>query len=101
MQWNSHGYYAHYEEFRQLARDHNPFVICVQKTLLKGVQRPKLKGYEGFGKNVDVIVGGHAKGGVGILVHESCPMQELQVDGDLQLVAVQVTYPKKVTVCSL
>lgn len=101
LQWNMNGFYAHYEELRQLISEKSPNIICVQEILIREGQELKLRGYENFCKHVQIHEGDRVRGGVAVLMHEGCVGEMIDLDTDLQIVAVRLEYPIKVTVCSL
>jgi len=43
LQWNCRGLKPNYEEIKCLLFDHNPYVICLQETLLKDSDKIYLK----------------------------------------------------------
>ena len=58
-----------------------------------------LRGYNCFRRDDEREV--RAKGGVAILVRSDCPASQVQLQTELQAVAVRVTFPFNLTVCSI
>lgn len=101
IQWNPNGFFAHYEEIKQLISTFDPVIICIQETLLRSDSQFKLKGFNGFSRAVELPLDQRVRGGVGILVKENMFAEQIAISQDIQAVAVRVHYPRPITICSI
>ena len=99
LQWNCRGLRSRAEELKVLMRDCNPDVICLQEVQL---------GSEPYnpGLNYDMFCsapppGFRAHGGVAIIVSKSMQYSRLNLDTDLQAIALKVVLDREITVCSI
>lgn len=99
IQWNCDGLYSHYNDFKLLMNNYNPFVICLQETKFKANHVPKLRNYKIYYNNV--ISETVAHGGVAIYVKEGFSSIPFNITTDLQVVAIQIFFPFKITICNL
>ncbi len=99
IQWNCRGIKPNRDEISLLISDYNPTAICLQETYLKDTDTISFKGYcmySTFSANAE-----RASGGVSILINERTPHRQLDINTNLQAVAVSVTMHKPVTLCSI
>lgn len=101
VQWNCNGFYAHHEEFQKISRELQPTIFCIQETLTSEGNELKLRGYRSFLRSDKRGPSGRVKGGVGILVKEDCPSEQLTISDKFQMMAVRVRYPKSITICNI
>src|SRR5207253_5318438 len=99
LQWNCQGYRTHVEELKLILSRWQPLVCCLQETCFRPASQQTLRGYSFFRR--DLAPDFRAHGGVAVLVHTSVPCQKMNIRTTLQAVAVQVSMPMLVTVCSL
>lgn len=99
LQWNLNGFYNNFNELKILISDFNPFAICIQESHFDHSRVPTLKNFSIFYKLDQFHM--RASGGVAICVKEGFHAKELELDTDLQAVAVQMCYPLEFTLVSL
>ena len=99
IQWNCRGLKPNFNELQLLINEHNPIAVLLQETFLKDSDNIKLKGFTLFNK---IHTGGEkASGGVSILVNNLIPNRNLDLDTNLQAVAVSLSLSKPLSICSL
>lgn len=99
VQWNCNGFHAHKAEVDLLVNKLNPFMICIQESRCKPTHIPKYNGYNCFYKNH--LNFNNASGGVLICIKKNIQSKEVDLNTNLQAVAVEMQYPKKFVVCNL
>ncbi|KAJ8953314.1 hypothetical protein NQ318_012108 [Aromia moschata] len=99
LQWNCNGCKTHYPELKSLMLEKSSFAICLQETHLKPDEIFNLRGYNSVRK--DVIPRLRARGGVAIFIKNSIPYQEVPIQSDLQVIAIQIEFPYKMTLCNI
>ena len=85
VQWNVRGLRANFEELRLLCNQYNPQVVVVQKCQLRKEKIINLTGFSGITKSSP---GDNATGGVTLYMNKSILFSEIELDTDLQAVAV-------------
>ena len=98
IQWNCRGLKANFNEVRLLLSTYAPSVFCLQETFLKD-SNISLKGYNLFNfinENTD-----RASGGSSLAVNNKLPHSQIDLDTQLQAVAVQVSLHRTITICSV
>ena len=99
VQWNCRGVGANREELQLLLEKYNPAVVCLQETFIKKNNEINIKNYQTYNH---IYKGGlRASGGVSILVRKDVPQGQVNIDSDLQVVAVKVTLHKAIVICSM
>ena len=99
IQWNCRGLRPRYEELILLLTLLRPSVFCLQETYQKAEDTFTFKGFNTYNYiHSDCL---RASGGSSIFVHSSCPQREINLNTDLQAVAVSVTLEKEITLCSV
>ena len=101
LQWNCRGLKPNYEEIKCLLFDHNPYVICLQETLLKDSDKNLFKGYDMYNKTNASLIDNRPIGGSSILVKKGIPHETLELNTRIQAVAVKATLHRTVTICSI
>lgn len=71
--------------------------ICIQESRLKSSQNFKMNGYETYRK--DREVDGHASGGVSIHVKNSIQCHQINIQTELEVIAIQSAYPENIAIC--
>lgn len=99
LQWNINGFYNNFNELKLMINDFNPFAICIQESHFNHSRRPTLKNYSIFYKLDQFHM--RASGGVAICVKHGFHAEELDLNTDLQAVAVKMFYPLEFTLVSL
>jgi len=98
LQWNCRGIRPNYEELKLLIKENNPTCICLQETMLKPNDNLHLNRYSLERKDQ---TGDRAHGGVAIFINNSTPYTSVNLQTNLQAVAVQLKLHKLITVCSI
>lgn len=101
IQWNPNGITNKIEELHLMINQIKPLAICLQETHLKFGNKFSLKNYQVYRNDVITDHDERAKGGVAILIHNNYSSVEIEIDTDLQAVAVEIYYPIKTTLISL
>ena len=93
FQWNCRGLRSNREDIELLIHENNPAVICLQETKLSSTQnmRHTFKYHSTYYHNNS----DSSDGGVGIIVQNSCPHSLLDLNTDLEVIAVHVTLGDK------
>ena len=99
LQWNCDGLYSHFEEFNIILKEHNPYICCFQETKFKYEHQPKFKNFNSFSKNHYSETVAH--GGVTILVNSNFDSEEIELDTNLQAIAVKIYFPLKFVICNI
>ena len=76
-----------------------PSIICLQETFLKPSDNLDIRGYTLY--NHIHQAGDKASGGASIILNNSIPQSQIQLNTNLQAVAVKATVHKTIHVCSL
>jgi len=100
IQWNMRGLQANQEELSLLLSQYDPTAVCIQETLLHTNKTASFKKYSYYGIPV-VDNNGSMHGGLGILVKNTTPHQQLHINTGLQAVALRATCHKTITICSM
>lgn len=101
IQWNCEGILPKKGELEKLVTEKDPVCVCLQETKLPYNATCRLPGYKSFLKNLEVLDGGNAHGGVAVLVRRGVSAFAVDLNTRLQAVAVSVKLRKRITVCSL
>ena len=89
IQWNCRGLKAKFEEICVLQQEENPSVFCLQETFLKTVDNISLKGFNSYHHiHTDCQ---KPSGGSSIFVKSSCPQRKINLNTELQAIAISVT----------
>lgn len=99
IQWNIDGFYSHKDEFKILLSEYDPIVVCIQETKFQYNHVPKLNNYTFIVENFDSPT--VAKGGVACLIKNGYSFEKVEIETRLQVVAVKIFYPIKLTICSV
>ena len=93
IQWNCRGIRANYEELLLLLTKYKPKVVCLQETFLKDINQLNIRNYTKMDTG--------ASGGVSILVRKDIPQHQINIDSELQVIAVRTTLHKPINICSI
>ena len=99
IQWNCRGLKANYNEILILTTLLSPTVCCLQETFLKTTDNISFKNYSLY--NHIETENQKASGGSSILVKSNVPHRQIDINSNLQAVAVNVTLSKSITISSL
>ncbi len=100
LQWNCRGLEANRAELELLVQKYDASVICLQETKYK-TNNASLKGYCPHQRIGTIDDEGRAHGGVLIIVRNDIPQSEINLNTNLQAVAVKVSLHTTIAICSL
>ena len=101
ISWNSRGLKNKKEDLEILAKQLNPFCICIQETKIITEQPFSLKNYVFKNKPLTLQDGEIAHGGVGIFTKNDIPSTEINLVTNFQAIAFQYFLPIKLTICTI
>ena len=99
IQWNCRGLKVNFIEITLLVQAFLPVACCLQETHLKKSDNINLKNYSVYSTYVDEDE--RAAGGSTILVRNNVLHSYVNLNTDLQAVAVRITLDKTLTLCSV
>ena len=99
LQWNCRGLKSNFNEILLLLTTLNPAILCLQETFLKENDTFDFKGYKSY--NHIHTMCDKAAGGSTILVDSRIPHSKINLNSELQAVAIRVTLHKVMTICSV
>jgi hypothetical protein len=97
--WNCDGFFSHHNDFKLLIQNYNPYICCFQETKFRFDQFPSVSNFDVYVKNCDSTT--VAKGGVMTLVSNQFSSELININSNLEVVAVRVYFPIKFTVCNI
>lgn len=98
LQWNCRGLKTNREELKLLINEYKPLCICLQETMLKTNDKIQLNNFSLERKDQ---TGNRAHGGVAIFINNHTPYTAINLQTNLQAVAVRLKLHKLITVCSV
>ena len=99
IQWNCRGIKANFNELLLLISAMSPAVICLQETFLKSSDNLKVRHYTDY--NLVTDNPNRACGGTSILVNNKIPQSKIDLQTDLQAVAITATLHRTISICSI
>ena len=99
MQWNIQSLRTHFSDLKILLRDHAPACICLQETLVGDSSIMPPSQYTAY-QSPTVRQDGHERGAA-ILVNNQIFYQRIQLNTNLQAVAIKISLDKLYNLCSL
>lgn len=99
IQWNCNGFLSHLDEIKLILSKINCLAICIQESRFRSNCYTNLKNFKCFYKNVDSTSIAH--GGVCIYLNNNIDGEEIQLNTELQVVAIKVKFPIKCIICSI
>jgi exonuclease III len=99
LQWNPNGFYSKLDEINLLLNKYCPISICLQETNFINDKVCSLKNYTTYYKNRTNA--GRASGGVAIYVNSNYHSEEIIINTNLEVVAVNVLIKNSITICNL
>ena len=100
ISWNSRGL-KNKKDLEILAKQLDPFRICIQETKIITEQPFSLKNYVFKNKPLTLQDGEIAHGGVGIFTKNDIPFTEINLVTNFQAIAFQLFLPIKLTICTI
>ena len=92
LQW------PNFEEIKNLISNFRPYILALQETHFKYTDNVNFRGFDNYFKSSMSEV---ATGGCSIFVKKGIPHEVLELDTELQAVAVKVSLHKTITVCNV
>lgn len=99
LQWNCQGCRNKKYDINNLIETYKPSVVTLQETMLSANNPFNVSNYNCV--RADGHFNRRAHGGVAVFVHESLPYLPVQLNTELQAVAVTVQLSRKITICSI
>lgn len=96
LQWNCNGIRSQYEDLQLLIKKYEPKIITLQETRTRSPQNFHLNGYETLSSHRP-----SGQGGTAIAVKTGIKLKNVQMNSNLEAVAVEVNIPRKMTICSI
>lgn len=103
VQWNVDGIKPKSQtgNFQQLNKEIDPSAYICQELKLAHDEKFEIKGFKSYLKTLPVLPNENAKGGVGIFIKNNLSSYQIDLQTDLQAVAVSVKSITRMTICSL
>ena len=99
IQGNCRGLKTKFDEIYLLQQKENQSIFCLQETFLKPEDKISLKGFNLYHHiNTDCQ---RPSGRSSIFLKSSCPQRKINLNTELQAVAVSVTLDREITICSI
>lgn len=99
LQWNCRGLLSNLDDVHDLFDTYKAACLCLQETYLHTNMKTPLRRHNIFRKDRNDTI--RASGGVAILTRASIPVRAVNLDTELEAVAVQMCLDRILTVCSL
>lgn len=99
IQWNMNGFFNNLEMLKLLLTNSSPKIICIQETNLKHQYLSLMKNYNAFIKNRQNQ--NISSGGVAILTKNNIETSEIQLNTNLEAIAVSVNCHTKINICNI
>ena len=99
LQWNLQSYRTKFYQLKQLLNEFSPACVCLQETL-HGTTTLRPPSTYSIEQSAPVLDDNHERG-TAILIHKTVRHDLIQLNTNLQAVAVRLHLEKTVTVCSL
>jgi hypothetical protein len=101
VHWNINGFYNNIDELNILCDSYEPLILCLNETHHNENDKLFMKNYTTYSK-----IGtrdNHAKscGGVAMFIKDNLPHKYIELNTEIQIVAVQIKFPLKCTVISI
>ena len=101
IQWNCRGFRPNFEEIKNLISNFRPYILALQETHFKEADNVNIRGFDHYFKTCMSEVDGRATGGCSIFIKKGIPHEVLELDTELQAVAVKVSLHRTITVCNV
>jgi len=100
LQWNLQSFYTKFSELKVLIKEYQPICICLQETRIKDDASPHPPSGYHLIKSPRTRNDGHERG-TAVLVNRNVNFEPIDLDTNLQAVAVKLLLNKTYTVCSI
>ena len=99
LQWNCRGLKANFNELLILLSLFNPKICCLQETFLTPNDNLEVRNYSSYHYiNNDCQ---RASGGASIMIHSTVPHRKIDLNTNLQAIAIKASLNKSITICSI
>ena len=98
INWNCRGFKKNIDEINIILKDYDPVVLCCQDTYTITNNTIDFRKYVSY--TYAEAIDGRATGGVSVMVKKT-PHRQVNLNTDLQAVAVSLSMHKTVTLCSM
>ena len=99
LQWNCRGLKANFNELLILLSLFNPKICCLQETFLNPNDNLEVRNYLSYHYiNNDCQ---RASGGASIMIHSTVPHRKIDLNTNLQAIAIKASLNKSITICSI
>ena len=98
LQWNLCGYRSKYPELIKLIEETSPVCLALQETMLGNRTQPPPTGYSLVRDADPDTTPGH---GLAILIKRDYPFTTVNLNTDLQAIAIQIQLDKLITICNI
>ena len=99
LHWNCRGLKANFNELLILLSLFNPKICCLQETFLTPNDNLEVGNYSSYQYiNTDCQ---RASGGASIMIHSTVPHCKIDLNTNLQAIAIKASLNKSITICSI
>lgn len=95
--WNVNSFYVRKSYIEKIISETNPSVVFLNETRHKKRDTLKFRGYEIYAKSATLDTDVAAHGGVALMVKDNFSHKQIEIDTNLQAVAVEIYFPFKVS----
>ena len=99
IQQKCQGLKPDFNDWLLLISNQLPTIICLQETYLKSVDKIKIKNFIQYNYSHDSQQ--RASGGVSILIRNDIPQSKIQLETNIQAVAIKATLHRTINICSI
>ena len=100
INWNCRRFKKNIDEIKMILKDYDPVVLCCQETYTKTNNTIDFRKYVSYHTHAEAI-DGRACGGVSVMVKKTIPHRQINLNTNLQAVAVSLSMHKTITLCSV
>ena len=99
LQWNCRGLKANFNELLILLSLFNPKICCLQETVLTPNDNLEVRNNSSYHYiNNDCQ---RASGGASLMIHSTVPHRKIDLNTNLQAIAIKASLNKSITICSI
>ena len=99
IQWNCRGIKTNHEELLLLLKRYNPKIACFQETFLKDINHLQIKNFQSY--HYIHKDGQKSSGDASILIRKDIPSHQININSELQVIAVKATLHKPINICCI
>ena len=97
---NCRGFKKNIDEIKMILKDYDPVVLCCQETYTKTNNTIDFRKYVSYHTHAEAI-DGRACGCVSVMVKKTIPHRQINLNTNLQAVAVSLSMHRAITLCSV